>query len=1031
MPVFRPIRHRRRASARGVCAVLAAVVLALVVGSPMLLGAELPGGGQQQEYFVRQQADEALLIRIDGFEAQFESSVYDTAGERLIASGVPGSRVAPLFQYVSTADRERQLDIRITAPFDTSRSRFDLGLSRITIRDDRSARLARAYQWLSFGLELPPADTAANWSIKVGSLNEAARAFESFGMEELQLWASYFAARLSYTGLGDNGLALEIAEAILSSPGARRLDRVRMAAARLRSEVLAALRRSGELPPTGGSTDPVQAAAQDAAALAASLGLLFERADALYLAGQDLADRGQFAEALQRFEESLDIADTIEADDLATAVRERLVDIHGQQGDVSATSEVLQAIESQLVEDGANDELAQNLLAQGRILNDTYRHEAARSVLRQALAFEHNSATRNQVRLALAEASWALGDLDEAWAQARAAVTNPDTGDFRRPTAVLDVQRGVAVMAGVARARNERQRLRELRDAQRQLLDGAQERTGWAWERAQDELETGRPADAAPFLRQVRDASGGPAQAPLGNLARLWLCRLGTDCTGDTAARAWQALRGSGIPRYRIEGARLRARLMLDAGRTGEAARALESLVRDITFLRYSIPGVLGDQHWRRVDVIASDLLSARRATGRDDLLLLDLARLRWLRASDGALGLPFDRGVAGLDTDAFRAILARREQPGPGDDVTTLAREIEAQLTDGRARFDAATSFLDESGQAAWLAALEADAAVLDFDLSGNQALALLADGRGVRRYSLGPASAFDDWPRLLEALPSMDDAALAAAAGRWGRRFLAPLSGRLPSRVYLATADALGYLPFERFLLDGEPLAARHSLVRLASYPARTGPAMRLAAFTPQSVFLAGTPVDFSAGFLARLETGEELRSVMNRFVGPGLQVIQGTALAPDEFRTTAFRAADLVHLAMPARVSLVRPATSALELSEPRGGAGRYLEPATALTGWTLDAHLLVLSQARIEGAVVRSPGRPPLVAGALASGSGAVMASAWAGTEAGSAAFMDAFYAALERGRSLDQALADAREALSGTPREALRHQLWVD
>jgi tetratricopeptide (TPR) repeat protein len=791
------------------------------------------------------------------------------------------------------------------------------------------------------------------------------------------------------------------------------------------------LRRSGELPASGGSPDAVQAAAKDAADLAASLGLLFERADALFLAGQDLADRGQFAEALQRFEEALEIADTIEAADLATAVRERLVDIHGRQGDVSATSEVLQAIESQLLEDGANDELAQNLLAQGRILNDTYRYEEARKVLQQALTFEHNSATRNQVRLALAEASWALGDLDEAWAQARAAVTHPETGDFRRPTPVLDVQRGVAILAGVARARNERQRLREMRNAQRRLLEDQQSRTRWAWERAQDELETGRPADAAPFLRQVRDASGGPSQASLGNLARLWLCRLKTDCAGDTAARAWQSLRESGVPRHSVEGAWLRARLMLDAGRTGDAARALEFLVGDMTFLRYSIPGVLGAQYWRRVDVIASDLLAARRATGRDDLLLLDLARLRWLRASGGALGLPFDRAVAGLDTDGFRALLARREQPGAGDAATALAREIESQLGDGRARFDAVTPFLGEPGQAAWLAALEDNAAVLDFDLSGDRALALLADGRGVRRFALGPSSAFDDWPRLLEALPSMDEAALAAAADRWGRRFLAPLTGRLPTRIYLAAADALGYLPFERFLVDGNPLGARHSLVRLASYPARPAPAMRLASFNPQSVFLAGAPVDFSAGFLARLETGDELRTVMNRFVGPGLQVIQGTALAPDEFQTMAFRAADLVHLATPARVSLVRPAASALELSEARGGAGRHQEPAAALADWTLDAHLLVLSQARIEGAILRSPGRPPLVAGALASGSGAVLASAWAGTEASSAAFMDAFYAAVADGRTLDQALTDARAALADSPREALRHQLWVD
>lgn len=992
---------------------------------------ESSGGPRLQEYFVRQQADEGLLIRIDGVEARFESVVSTVAGEPLAASGVPGSRVAPLYQYVAPTKQDRQLDIRITAPFDTNRTRFDTGLSRVVIRDDRSARLARAYQLLSFGLELPPADTAANWSVKVGALRDASRQFEAFGMEELQLWAAYFAGQVTLLGLSDNDGALQAAEALLEAPGTRRYERLRMAALRLRAEALAALRGAGQLPSRTGPEDPVQVAALAAADFAATLGLQFERADALFLAGRDLAARGPGAEALPRLAEALDLAVAIEADDLATEIREALVLIHGAEGDVAATSEVLQAIESQLTEEGANDDLARNLLAQGRILNRTFRFDAAREVLRQALEFEHNSLTRSQVRLALAEAAWAVGDLDEAWAQARSAVTQPETGGFRRPTAVLDVQRGVAILAGVARARGDGAGMAELREAQRGMLDTDGQRVLWNWERAQDELATGRSSrSAVPLLRRVRDTAIAAGLGPLDQAAVLWLCRLGTDCPGNAAERARRALRDSGIPRYQVAAEWHYGAWLAERGRRGEAVDVLDGVVGEMIFLRYALPGVLGDWYWRRLDEVSADLLGLRRGTGRNDRLLLDLARLRWLRSSDQDLGLPFERSVAGLDTDAFRALLARRARPEPGDDPEALAATVRSQLTSGRERFRAAAGFLEPRGFDRWLAALEPGAAVLDFDLSGGRALALIGEGARVDRVDLGPAARFAGWPGLLERLPDLEVGEFDAAMRTAGRRWLAPLRDRLPGRVYLAFADGLSGLPFEAFEVDGAPFAAQRAVLRLASFPARTAPAERLGPFTPDRVFLAGAPVDFSPGFLDRLQTGAELRAVMDRFRGPGLQVIQGAALQPDELDTLAYREASLVHLAQPARDDYRRPGAAWLEFSEPVAGAGRLRMRAAGLAAMPSSARLTVLSQATVAAGAGGS-GRPPLASNVLAAGSGAVLVTAWPGEEEDAAAFFGAFYDAALDGVSLDQAFRAAVDARREQGTDWARYRLWVD
>ncbi|MEE4173358.1 MAG: CHAT domain-containing protein [Xanthomonadales bacterium] len=1010
------------------------VLLLMFLGlaqSPPARATALPGGGQQQEYFVRQEADEALLVRIDGVEAQFEAAIFDSDGELIVASGTVGSRIAPLYQYVPTANQSRQIDLRITAPLDTNRTAFNMGLSRITVRDDRSARLSRAYQWLSFGLELPPADTAANWSVKVNSLSDAARQFQAFGMEELQLWAQVHAGQILLRGLGDNNAALAVAEDVLASAGARRWPGVRLAATRLRAQSLAALRKAGELPSTV-TDDPVQSAAEALADEAASQGALFERADALFLSGADLADRGDFSTALARFEASLDIAERIDAGDLATSVRERMVEIHGQQGDVAATSEVLRAIEDQLTEDGADDELAQNLLAQGQILNGTYRFEEARAVLRQALEFEHNSATRNQLHLALAEAAWALGDLEEARGQALSAVINPASRAYRRPTAVLDVQKGVGILAGVARARGQTADMASLRTAQRSLLVGEADRVLWSWERAQDELVDGRPAAAAlPYLRTVRDTARSPALAPYGHLARLWLCRLDTDCPAGAAERARDALAATGIPRFRVEGGWLYGAWLAQGGQASAAARQLAEVVRDVIFFRNSAPGVLGDWSWRYGEVLAEDLLGARRGGGTAGQLLMDLARLRWLRASGAALGLPFDRGLAGLDTDALRATLGRRVSPGSGDDVAQLSRELTRIFDEGRTRFDAGTGFLDDGVLEPWLATLDADEAVLDFDLSSSRAIALLGTPSGVTRLDIGPASVFRDWRKFLAEDGGRD---LATDWQTWGQRLMRPLAERLPGRVYLVSADRLALLPLEAIRVDGSVLGDRHRFTRLASFPARKRPGERLRTFAIDRVFLAGAPSDYSAGFLARLATDPELNEVMDRFIGPGLQVIQGSALASDEFETPAFRQADLVHLAMPGRLDRANPGASWLELSELQGGAGRERLPAVAINRWVLDAGLVTFSRTRWGGLEGPGSGRPPLVSGALAAGARAVLVAGWPAADPVADGVLAATYDGITDGQDLDTALSAAQAAArrAGVPAGSwARYQLWLD
>ncbi|HLF31354.1 MAG TPA: hypothetical protein VI566_10065, partial [Xanthomonadales bacterium] len=96
--------------ARGVFASLLAWGLA-----PSLPAQEAPAPDLQvREYFHQQDADTALMIRLEAFEAGFESRVFDPDGVLLRASALPSLRLGPVFQFIEPVDRPRQIRIEVS-----------------------------------------------------------------------------------------------------------------------------------------------------------------------------------------------------------------------------------------------------------------------------------------------------------------------------------------------------------------------------------------------------------------------------------------------------------------------------------------------------------------------------------------------------------------------------------------------------------------------------------------------------------------------------------------------------------------------------------------------------------------------------------------------------------------------------------------------------------------------------------------------------------------------------------------------------
>ena len=398
-----------------------------LIGSflPGLVGAATSAAQITQAYFVHQQAGEALLIRISAFEAEIEASIFAPERKLLLSSAMPQSRLVPVFQFIDTTVTPRQLDIEVSSSLSTANSKFGIEVTRLSVWDKRSASLAQAYRLLSFGMQLSTVDNAPDWSVKINSLMNAGAIFGQYGMQELRLWSAYLAAHMVYYRLHDYNLALGLSRDILTDTNGSRWPEIELAALQLRSAALIDLSRSGALQTSVTEPDPIQSALLKTAERANSMGYHFEKAQAIWQSALEYERRSLYPMALEQFQLALELADSIGDDTLATGIRASIVQIHAGQGDDSAANKALQEIETQLAAEGGGDELALNLLQQGRIFIRNYRYLQAIEVLLQALRFENDSSIRRQLNLELAKAHFETGQSRDSLAYLQAAGISP------------------------------------------------------------------------------------------------------------------------------------------------------------------------------------------------------------------------------------------------------------------------------------------------------------------------------------------------------------------------------------------------------------------------------------------------------------------------------------------------------------------------------------------------------------------------------------------------------------------------------
>jgi len=981
----------------------------------------------KQEYFFRQSADEDLLITINAFEAEFESRVTGSNGETLLLSGISGSRVVPLFQYIYAPSSNRQIGIEVTSSLHTTRTEFGIELTRLKPWDSRSSSVSKAFRLLSFGTEIDAASSQADWTVKIDSLASAASLFEQYGMREMRLWANYLAAHMVLYHLHDNSLVYSMTQDILAELKGSRLQKIELATLQLQGVAMTGLRRSGNLNAAADVPDPVQAVLARTAELAATMGYDFEQARALYASGLEYAEQSAYKQALDQYQLAVQISDKIGSTEMAKSIRDSIVQVHTLRGDAPATSEVLQEIQSQLVEEGGGDELALNLLAQARLLSGDYRFHRALEVLAGTMGVENNSAIRRQIDFELAKNLYETGHLDEALTYFRMADIDPESSRRIRGRPVVDIGEGLGIMANIYRYKGDFQRMQSSREAQQKYQPAADR---YFYEMGLDALvgPGGNRQQAAAWFQRSVEAARKSGNDDLRQLANLQYCLLAgnadNSCTKAGLDNAYEWLIAAGTPRLAAEAMYARARLLARDGRRSEALAVMDRLADEMHMLQDSLPGVLGAWYWERHELVFDTWLGmlidkeAEQGGADGSSSLLALSKMRmiegYVHAAPGSVEA----------TVPLRVLLAQRTHPDTGSSAVALSEKINTGLAALRAEFRRNFAFLSDAGLRQYLGALAHDESVLTFHLGPQMAQVWVGRPGGVQRKAMAnPAQLYQKLQTARQKLPFTSLAAFDDRMDELGKLLAAPVEGLLTERVYCIPAGPLLGFPVDALRLGGHYLAEEHVFVNLLAFPQNNMPSDSLRSGLMQKVFLAGNPQDYAGDYATRLETSPEISTVADLFVGPGLEIIQGVALLPDEFQGDPYRQANLVHLSMPGLVNLKYPEDSGLELSESEYEPGRVILMAPEIRAQQMGARLVFLSATRsTEDPRTGFSSQPGLVADFLSAGAASVIVNYWSGEAGSDLRFITDFYRALKGSGNIATSLHEARLAYLGNSRE---------
>jgi CHAT domain-containing protein len=988
-----------------------------------------PAGSK--DYFTQQPADTPLVIRMDAFETEFESRVFDPKNILLKASGLSGQRLGAVYQFIEASAKPRQLRIEVNLGHGTDRSKLDMQVTRFEPDGPDKRAVMQAYRLLSTGLELPASERADEWTLKVITLMQAGNLFNDLGMQEMYLWSAFYAHHYLLAFLDDPVTAAEGGREIYAGATRSRLGDLALATLQLQGSATAA-QAAGKAKPIADSLfDQAQDLFRQAAELAAQMDYQHERASAIYHSGLAFEAAGDTGRAFAQFDQAIDIATGCGDAAFANQIRQHAAELHESLGDnaeaitmmqqISAESPAGNALADAEPQDiaspedavAADGELVNYLLEQGRLLEKTYRHTEAAEVLRQALELNQKSASPSlsgPMALLLAKSLYGAGQFDAALKYLLEGIKK--TPSFRHEDALYEAY---GILAAIQRFRGDFAAMSAARERQQLFLGTPGAQAGFTFETALDRLaaEGRNSASAVTLLRQSEQEARASGAKILQQLAALRLCAVGEPCASAVAQDAQNAVRASGLPVPSLEARLLWAEILRREGQRSRAASELDGLIEDMRYFHSDLPGVLGAWYWQNREAVFSSFMeltlgelgSSSESGPLGVLVSLDRIMRYAREQAAGAVAASQDP-----ESERLRSLIAAREAGESGQDTTSLAARIRKKSQNWSTGQEAPGRSLSRV-----LERLTGDAALLTFYFTPKKVYAWIGRNDGLKLVQI-PWSA-DQSAALSEVAEGLRwDSANGRTAefpekmDQLGQRLLAPVAKLLPQVIYFFPSGRLEGFPLDALRWNGEYLAARHKVINLLSLDDLSSRETRVEPDDLQRFFLAGNRQEGAGDFQQLKPPSAELNEIADMFVGPGLHIVQGAALQWDEFQDERFELAGVVHLAMPGTIDLRDPERSQLMLSDNTSDpAHAFLQPHD-IESMKLGAALVVLSACDFTGTNPSAfDQNTRFINEFLYAGAGAVMASLWNVGDLQAARFMQRFYQQLISTRNASAAL----------------------
>lgn len=969
-----------------------------------------------------------LLVSVEGFEVDFESSVLSERGEPLSVARLRHIRQGPVFHVIEGRPEDQPgdqpLKVVVRPGQLTRNARITARLFELPVESRRDAARIEAYKTLEAATQSTADESAELWRERAAMLQSAAAGLARAGAVEAQLWAEYLAGYAHYFPLAEYGQAAAIAKALRPRAREYGYPEIELMAAQLEGQVLIE-RDDGDTPDQArDKAERAQIVLQFASDLAAQLGYRFEQAWALNSRGIGYFYQDRYDKAEQKYQQALEIALGLRDSAFQNQVRGNLALVRERQGDLFGALAELREINALLSESGSDADLAHNWSELSRLYERLYLFPESIDAQSQALALwrQLNSAEgRGRSGLSLAHAYHAIGKTGAAVPLLIDAIGQMKSAGFAR-----GLRDGYGLLADLYRSLGEHERMAAARERQEEFLSSDRQQAGHLYKKGLDALAQfpGEPARADRLFATAEMAASGVGDRGLELRAWLQRCALALDRTNSCASPELPAAVESWLPtappRQALEARYLLARNLDKLGQQDEAWALLERLVDELQFYRDSLPGVLGAWYWEGRTRIFEEYMELALRNSAEPSTRARRSLLAFNRLVNTSLGLPAAAG--GEDTAEtladLRSLLAGLERAGP-ERAPDIHQAIDRRLLDLQMAATRPDMGFTDAGLQAALQGLPAGSALVAYYLAPGGAWAWLGDNEGLRLLSLESGPAIDEvLQRIRSGLRVVGNSRLDENLARAGTLLIRPLSVELPESVYLLAAGELAGFPFEAITVGGRPLGQDHTVINILSLQALARLAQPREAEPWHSVVLAGDPLTQVGGLPELPSARLELDGIAGVLADRELWSARGEQLGPELFGEPAFGQADVIHIASHARIDLEYPELSRLMVSGEEGE--RYLTPLD-LRGRNISADLVVLSACETTGVNAWSfDSNLGFVSAFLDSGARAVVASLWPVADAFAADFMLAFYEAMIAGADAPAALASAKRLFMAGP-----------